>query len=336
MMRRLLPLLAVLLGAVVLGLVLPALAGQVPGADDGAQPAPPAQPTRRIALTFDDAPRDPGVALTTQERSEKLLQALASRQVTAAFFVTTQGLARNPDGHARIMAYARAGHRIANHTHTHPWAHRVPVQDYLAEIDRAEALLDGFPNRRPWFRFPYLDEGRTPERTAALAAGLKERGLINGYVTVDNYDWYLDRRYQQAVSQGRSVDHQALGQLYVDLLLDAARFYDDAAVGALGRSPAHVLLLHENDLAALYVDDLIDALRDQGWQIISPDQAYADPIASMIPTTRFTMQGRVAALAAQRGRSPRTFDLWSSDEARIDLFIDYREVFGPAPSTEAP
>ena len=297
-------------------------------------PAPTTAPLRRIALTFDDAPRPADAALSAERRADLLLEALSSREVTAAFFVTTRGLDEQTDGRARVRAYAEAGHLIANHTHTHPWAHKTEIDAYIDEIDRAESLLDGLPNRRPWFRFPYLDEGRTPERTAALAAALDERGLVNGYVTVDNYDWYLDRRYQEAVRDDLAVDEDALRQTYVDLLVDAARFYDDAAVGALGRSPAHVLLLHENDLAALYVDDLIDAFRAEGWQIISPDEAYADPIAQEIPTTRFTMQGRVAALAAQAGRAPRTFDLWSSDEARIDGFLRYRKVFGEA--AEAP
>lgn len=307
-----------------LGLLVPALSPATPPAG------------RAVALTFDDAPRPAGHALTTARRQALLLEALASRGVTAAFFLTTRGLSQSPDGKARVRAYAEAGHRIANHTHTHPWAHRVSAADFLADVDRAEALLRDLPNRRPWFRFPYLDEGRTPERTAALAEGLAERGLRHGYVTIDDYDWYLDQRYQEAVAAGRPVDLEALGQLYVDLLLDAARFYDDAAVGALGRSPAHVLLLHENDLAALFVDDLIDAFREAGWRIVSPDEAYADPLAAQVPTTRFTMQGRVAALAAERGRSPRTFDLWSSDEARIDAFLAQRAVFGAPASAEAP
>lgn len=309
----------------VLALWAPATAG----------PPAPTQTPRRIALTFDDAPRRAQHAMTTEERRVALLEALASRGVTAAFFVTTRGFEEQEDGRARVRSYAEAGHLIANHTHTHPWAHKVKAKRYLQEVDRAEKLLEGLPNRRPWFRFPYLDEGRRQPQVDAIAAGLAERGLVNGYVTVDNYDWYLDKRYQEAVEAGLVVDERALAALYIDLLVDAARFFDDAAVGALGRSPVHVLLLHENDLAALYVDELIDALRARGWEVVSPDVAYADPIAARIPKTLFTMQGRVAALADESGRAPRTFDLWASDETRIDAQIRWRKVF-VAPAAPAP
>lgn len=319
-----------------LGRILKAVAaalvalGATAAAEDepGAAHEPPA---RRIALTYDDAPRSEGLAMSISDRTEGLSGGLRDRGVVAAFFVTTRGMQQQKDGAARLQRFAADGHLLANHTHTHPWAHKTKVADYLADIDTAEARLEGLPNRRAWFRYPYLDEGRTPEKVAALSAGLADRGLMNGYVTIDNYDWHIDQRLQQALKAGRTVDYDKLGHLYTDMLLDAARFFDDAAVAALGRSPVHVLLLHENDLAALYVDELIDAFEAAGWEIVSPDEAYADPVATMTPVTRFTGQGRVAALSADSGRSPRTFDLWASDEARIDRMIERRGIFGPAP-----
>ncbi len=69
----------------------------------------------------------------------------------------------------------------------------------------------------------------------------------------------------------------------------------------IGRSPKHVLLLHENDLAALYVDDLAQLLREKGWKIISPVEAYGDPIAANVPDVLLNNQGRIAAIAKAGG-----------------------------------
>ncbi|MEM9386070.1 MAG: polysaccharide deacetylase family protein [Pseudomonadota bacterium] len=275
---------------------------------------------KRIALTFDDAPRADGLVFSGEERASVLIDALASTQTgPVAFFATTAGIEREPDGRERLERYATAGHRIANHTHSHPWAYRTEVTKYLADIDKAEQYLRDLPNYRPWFRFPYLDEGREPKRIAQIAEGLRQRQLTNGYVTVDNYDWYLDQALQNALAEGHPVDYEAFGRLYVRMLTYAAEYYDAVAVQMLGESPVHVLLLHENDLAAMFVDDLVQALRDGGWTIVSPDVAYDDPLPT--PKTRFTSQGRVFALAADAGRPRNTMWTWAIDEAMLDVML---------------
>ncbi|MET0355306.1 MAG: polysaccharide deacetylase, partial [Cellvibrio sp.] len=42
-------------------------------------------------------------------------------------------------------------------------------------------------------------------------------------------------------------------------------------------------------------------LRSKGWKIISPQQAYKDPIAKKFPQVVFHKQGRVAAIASSKG-----------------------------------
>ncbi|MGB0513329.1 MAG: polysaccharide deacetylase family protein [Wenzhouxiangellaceae bacterium] len=287
--------------------------------------APFANAQKRIALTYDDAPRADGRVFSGDERAEVLIQALRSvRAGPVAFFVTTRGFDR-AGGKDRILRYADAGHDIANHTHSHPWAHEITADEFLAEIDRAEAELSSLPNRKPWFRFPFLDEGRDAEKTGTIAGGLAARGLANGYVTVDNYDWHVDLRLQQALRDGKAVDYQKLGRFYVRMMIYAAEYYDGIAVQTLGDSPVHVLLLHENDLAALYADDLVRGFRAAGWEIVSPDTAYDNPLPA--PNSLNTGQGRVVGLAADAGRAGHTMWSWAIDEAMIDIQLDRSGAF---------
>ena len=284
--------------------------------------------TKRIALSFDDAPRGNGPKFTGDERAKALIDSLAeSKSGPVVFFVTTRGFDK-PGGKQRIESYAKAGHLIANHSHSHQWLMRTDTQEYIADIDIAEQNLAGVENRRPWFRFPFLDEGTPLEKRDAVRSALKQRGIINGYVTIDNYDWYIDSRWKKAVRSGRSVDMDALEKAYVDMLMGAVHFYDEMAVETFGRSPVHTLLLHENDVAALFIDDLIAALRADGWEIVSPDAAYADPIAAIEPQTLKTRQGHVAALAIEAGRDAKTFSHLAIDEKLIDAFLLERKVFG--------
>ncbi|HEY0325815.1 MAG TPA: polysaccharide deacetylase family protein [Allosphingosinicella sp.] len=289
--------------------------------------ASPALAQKRIALSFDDVPRQAGAFFTPDERTRELIAALRRGGVRqAGFFVTTGNLER-PDGvggEARIDAYVAAGHVIANHSATHPWLHRTEAAEYISGIDRAEAWLRGRPGYRPWFRFPFLDEGRRDlARRDAVRAALRERGLRNAYVTIDNYDWHIDALASAARRERRAMDMDALKQLYVETLVGASNFTDRVAVETIGRSPAHVLLLHETDLAAMFVDDLAAALRADGWEIVTIDEAYRDPIAATEPDTWFLNAGRVAALAHIAGREPRTlFHERTDEEVLSRLFAE--------------
>src|SRR5690606_9821219 len=160
-------------------------------------------------------------------------------------------------GEARIDAYVAAGHVIANHSYSHEWLWNGDPAAYIADLDRAETWLAGRPGKRPWYRFPYLDEGRDATRRDMLRAALKERGLMNGYVTVDNFDWARDNLATQALAEGRKIDRAALGRLFVETIVSTANFNDAIARETLGRSPIHVLLLHETDLNALFVADMV-------------------------------------------------------------------------------
>ena len=301
--------------------------------------AAPAAAQKRIALTFDDVPRAPGAFLTPDQRTPMLIDALRRAGVEqAAFFITTGHLGEpyGAGGEARIAAYVAAGHVIGNHSHSHLWLHRTPTETYVADLDRAARWLSGRPGYRPWYRFPFLDEGRQdPAKRDALRAALRERGLVNAYVTVDTYDWYLENLARDAVRQGKAVDRDALRDLYVESLVALAEFNEQRAVETLGRSPAHVLLLHETDVAALFVADLVAALRERGWRIVTADEAYRDPIAQVEPDTLFLGSGRVAAIAHAAGRpAPELVSEWTEEDVLSRRFAE--RVLHEAPAPTAP
>ena len=274
---------------------------------------------RRIALTFDDAPRGDGPFLSGEERTDRLIAALADVGAEGSMiFVTTENLdATGVSGAARIRSYVDAGHVLGNHSHDHMWLWKNDADTYVADIDAASGKLAAFDSVAPYFRFPFLDEGREVEKRDAVRAALADRGLSNGYVTVDNYDWYMVSLASEAQKAGHDVDMDDLRDAYVELLVGAVEFYDAMAIETLGRSPAHTLLLHENDLAAMFVDDLVRALQARGWTIVPALEAYEDPISQYEPDTLFLGQGRIAAMAQEAGREPADLVHLTEDEAML-------------------
>jgi peptidoglycan/xylan/chitin deacetylase (PgdA/CDA1 family) len=189
----------------------------------------------------------------------------------------------------RIRAYVAAGNVLANHTWLHPHLSKVTAEEFLDQVDKAEAWLARQPGHRAWLRFPFLDEGGPDKaKVAAVRTGLAARGIRNGHVTAEASDWHIEGLTIAAKKAGKPMDMAGLRDLYVESHVQAADFADQLAVKTIGRSPAHVMLLHETDIAALFIGDLIDALRRDGWEIITPDLAYADPIYLSLPDVPWT------------------------------------------------
>ncbi|PTS88796.1 polysaccharide deacetylase [Sphingomonas sp. HMWF008] len=269
----------------VAGLVLVALS--LAAAVDPGEVAPAAVPLaepvavgKRIALTFDDVPRGPGAFYTPAERTTRLITALRDSGVSqAAFFANPGRIGARSDGTARLAAYAAAGHVIADHSWSHRDLRAMPTAAFLADIDKAEAFLKGRSTYRPWFRFPGLNQGgRDGMKRRAVVDGLAARRLQIAWVTVDGSDWNIEGQTIAAKKAGKPIDDAALRDLYVETMVQSADFSDALMLRIAGRAVPHVMLLHETDIAARYIGDLIAALRRDGWTIVTADEAYADPI----------------------------------------------------------
>ncbi len=294
----------------------------------------PAAAQKRIALSFDDAPRGAGAFLDPDARAKKLTAALKQAGVKQAVFFVNPGNIGKPghgDGAANLDRYVKAGHVLANHSWSHPRLGSTDADAYLADLDRAEAWLKARPGYRPWFRFPFLDEGgKDKVKRDAIRAGLKARGLINGYVTAESSDWNIESLTIAARQAGKTIDMKALRDLYAESHVEAAEFYNALAVRTLGRSPAHVMLLHETDIAALFIGDLVRGLKAKGWTIISADEAYADPLRDAAPDTPHAQGTLIEALAWEKGiPAPRWYD---RNDLRIANPLFARRVLGETPA----
>lgn len=284
---------------------------------------------KQLALSFDDSPRAAGGYLTGPERAQRLIAALRENQVSQVAFFSVSGRL-DEEGMTRLKRYNDAGYIIANHTHSHPDFNKVSLAQYVREIQQAERSLSQFSQYRKWFRFPYLREGDTREKRDGVRRFFKEQGYFNAYITLNNYDWYIESLFQNAIETDPGVDLKAVEGLYVDVLMESINYYDSLATKYLKRSPRHILLLHENDIAALFVGALIKRLRKDGWEIIPIEQAYQDDIAGfhIDQPLRFN-PGRVGEVAISHGQKK---GLWHSSLEEQYLEQNFnRRVLGIQP-----
>ncbi len=78
-------------------------------------------------------------------------------------------------------------------------------------------------------------------------------------------------------------------------------------------------------LKRVFAGDMITKLRQEGWAIVSPDEAYADTSLNRVPDTLMASQGRVAALAIDAGLDNRTLTHLAIEETEIGIAAASRQ-----------
>ncbi len=276
---------------------------------------------KSLAITLDDSPRAARGYFDGPTRAKELLAEIDRHDIPQIVFFSVAKNA-NGEGEQRLLSFANAGHAIAHHSYAHSDFNKTSLEQYIANFERAERKLETLPNYKRWFRFPYLREGNNEEKRDGMRAHLEKKGYLNAYITLNNYDWYLENLFQKAIADQQPIDFEALRKLYIELIIEGIEYYDDMAIEYLGRSPKHVLLLHEMDITALYLGDLVEALREKGWNTITLEQALKDNIAKYRTKKVFKFNpGRIGEIAYDKGKRK---GLWhhSLDEAYIKQRFD--------------
>ncbi len=197
---------------------------------------------RVVALTFDAGANADGLA--------SILATLASEHVTATFFLTGNFATNYP---ASVKAIVAQGHRLGNHTTTHPHLPDYSDAAIRNELALAESKIRsaGGTDPRPLFRFPFGDRDA---RTIAVVNGA-------GYVAVR---WTVDTLGWKGTTIGGIT-----AQIVVDRVVAAAR-------------PGEIVLMHvgsnpddHTTLDAQALPTVIARLRALGYGFVTLDALLA-------------------------------------------------------------
>jgi peptidoglycan/xylan/chitin deacetylase (PgdA/CDA1 family) len=254
-----------------------------------------------VALTFDDG-FNPRTQAQAKAWNAAMLRTLAQEGVSAALFPAGRSV-DSAEGLALVRAWGDHGHRVGNHTYSHQSlaAATTSLAAFEADVLRNEALLKSSPGWTPRLRFPFLKEGDTAEKRDGFRAWMSAHGYRPAPVSIDASDWYYSVRFQEAETRAPGALTAKFRRAYLDHLWDRATYYDGLARRVLGRSPKHVLLLHTNAINAAFLSDVIHLFRSRGWTLISPEEAFADPLYELRPTALPAGESLLWSLAKQRG-----------------------------------
>lgn len=256
-----------------------------------------------LALSFDDGPSlDQHVMLDAAGKNQAILAALEAAKVHSVLFACGHKCLESPEGRALVKAWGDAGHRVANHSYAHAsfGVKTATVEAFETDLLKNEALMQDLPGFTRWFRFPYLKEGDTAPKRDGVRTFLKAKGYRNGAVSIDASDWYYDQRLQARLAKDPKADLAPYRKVYLEHLWDRATYYNGLSRQILGRDMSHVILLHHNLVNALFLPDVIQMFRAKGWVIISPAEAYEDPVYQIQPKALPAGESLLWSLAKER------------------------------------
>jgi peptidoglycan/xylan/chitin deacetylase (PgdA/CDA1 family) len=253
-------------------------------------------PSRELAITFDDLPGvsivggGPRVSPSAQDdalrrMTERLLATLVRARVPVVGFVNSRKLERDgapvPARIAILTRWRDAGFELGNHTAGHLDLHRVPLEEFEADVVRGESavrsILEERGDRLRWFRHPFLHTGRSLEDKTALEEFLARRGYRIAPVTIDNSEWIFARAYANARDRGdpglaRRIEAEY--GLYMEAQFD---YLERQSAVFFGREIRQVLLVHANSLNADAFAPLLSLLARRGYSFVTLDRALEDP-----------------------------------------------------------
>jgi len=151
---------------------------------------------------------------------------------------------------------------------------------------------------------------------------LKGHGYRNGYVSIDNDDYVFSWALQKAKKQKKHINFKNIERLYVEHLIGAVEFYDQLSKETLGYGPKHVLLLHENDSSALFLDAFLTALKKRKWRLISTEEAFNDNLYSENPVNTYSNNGIIAQVAFEKSKIRTSYNKF--DELRQKLIQELK------------
>jgi len=284
-----------------------------------------APPKLKVALTFDDLPVNGqvGPGFKHSDYARATVAVLKKHRVPPSYgFINARQLERNPDGATALRIWVEGGHPLGNHTYNHLDLTRNSVEDFQREILRNEPVLsllmpaEAFRGKHDWrwFRYPYLHEGDTLEKRRAVRAFLGSSGYRIAQTTLDFEDYLWNGVHARCVAKRDEAAIRWLRESYLKAAAEFIPFQVGLSRQVFGRDIHHVMLLHLGSFSSHILPDLLALLKDQGFEIVTLEEAQSDPVYLEDPDfaeprggthTELLMQAKNIAWPADAPKKPR-------------------------------
>lgn len=253
-----------------------------------------------IAITIDDFFLGNEILMGFKEKNEALLKALDNHKIKATLFIAGKRI-EGASKEQELKKWDVNNHSIANHTYSHKNYHKTSFEVFSEDIKKCESMIKKYDNFKKLFRFPFLKQGETMKKRDKMRTFLLKEGYKIGYVTIDASDWYINQRLKAKLKQDPNTDLKPYKEYYLKHIWDRALYYDNLAKKVVGRDIKHTLLIHHNLLNALFLNDILNMFKNNGWNLVNASDAFSDEVFEKAPNNIPAGESLVWALAKSSG-----------------------------------
>ena len=239
-----------------------------------------AKVTKEIAITFNDLPATQGFQEADRDAvTYLLLQTLKKHEVKVVGFVVGEQIEESFDV---LGEWLNEGHALGNMTYSKQDYHQIDIEQFITDIraggEALDVMLDGFGQEKRYFRFPYLHYGDTEAKKKQAEMFLDAHGYIVTHTTVIVDDYLYNLSLEKLGREPDSASYEKLLNEYINHVLDQIEAAEWLSQQMLKRNCRHILQLSANRLNAVYLDDMLTAIKDMGYTFITVDKALKDKL----------------------------------------------------------
>ena len=169
---------------------------------------------------------------------------------------------------------------LGNHTYSHPDINDLSTEQFEGEILRGEngfAPLLRVEGKKPeFFRFPMNHTGATKAEHDAIAAFLSDRGDRVATCTIDNSDYIFNAAYLRMLAKNDGPSAQQLRHDYLAYTSVEIDYYAALNKQVFGYEPPQVMVLHDNQLNADVIEQIIALFEQKQYKFVSLNTAQSD------------------------------------------------------------
>jgi peptidoglycan/xylan/chitin deacetylase (PgdA/CDA1 family) len=254
--------------------------------------------TRTVAMTVDDLPFVSGfpspLTVADGEKAsqvnEAILRAFARDHVPATGFVIERHATQLGTSVSKkiLSQWLQPGFDLGNHLYSHADVNDLSVEQIEEEITRGEAtialLLKGISRKPEFLRFPFNHTGDSKEKHDAVAAFLSARGYRTAPCTIDNSDYLFNATYVLALARHDAEAAARVRADYIAYTETEIDWYTKVNKQVFGYEPPHIMLLHDNQLNADTIDEVISLFSRRGYTFVTLAEAMKDPAYAVAET----------------------------------------------------
>jgi peptidoglycan/xylan/chitin deacetylase (PgdA/CDA1 family) len=243
---------------------------------------------KKMCITVDDLPvvsygiEDPDFQL---ELTNRFMDTFDSFQVPAIGFVNEIKLYQAgkpvPERVHLLEVWLEHGYELGNHSYSHPDYHKTSFKKFTADILKGERitreLTEKYGTDLKYFRHPFLRSGSNQAQSDSLKNFLHQHGYEEAPVTIDNDDYLFAKAYHKAYVRRNTEQMEKIGKAYVLYMVAKLLYFERSSEALFGRDIFQILLIHASLLNARYLDDLLKAYQDHGYEFVSLTEVLKDP-----------------------------------------------------------